>query len=91
MLGVAEHTTWYMFTPEQLRAARALLGWSRDQLAEAAGVSAIAIKSFERGVSDPRISTMMRLRTAVERAGVVFVDADETLGPGVRLKSNAPR
>jgi hypothetical protein len=29
---------------------------------------------------------MTLLKTAVERAGVVLVDADETLGPGVRLR-----
>jgi hypothetical protein len=50
-------------------------------------VSAIAIKSFELGASDPRISTMMRLKAAVERAGVVFTDADDRMGPGVRLKT----
>jgi predicted transcriptional regulator len=89
MQAVEAYTTWYVFTPAQLRAARALVGWSRDQLAAAAGVSAIAIKSFELGTTDPRVSTMMSLKSAVERGGVVFVDADERLGPGVRLKSNA--
>jgi hypothetical protein len=30
---------------------------------------------------------MARLQTALENAGVIFIDADEE-GPGVRLKAN---
>ena len=36
-----------MLTPAQLRAARALVGWSRETLAEKAGVSAQTVTGFE--------------------------------------------
>jgi len=75
-----------MFTPAQLRAARALLGWSREDLAAAAGISVIAIKAFENGDSDPRISTLSALRTAVIKAGVVFVEPTDKHDVGVALR-----
>ncbi|MGA7533951.1 MAG: helix-turn-helix transcriptional regulator, partial [Pseudolabrys sp.] len=41
-----------------MRAARGLLGWTQVELAEASGVSEISIKNIERGVTDPRSSTL---------------------------------
>ncbi len=82
-------TAWVMFNPEQLRAARALLKWTREDLAEAAGVSAIAIKTFEQGASDPRQSTLIALRGALSKAGVVFLDESDAHGPGVAFRSQS--
>jgi transcriptional regulator with XRE-family HTH domain len=73
-------------TPAQLRAARGLLGWSRDDLAEASGVFSNTIRNFENGASDPKQSTLLAWRRALSRAGVVFIDGDEHQGPGVRLR-----
>ena len=78
-----------MLTPEQLRAARALIDWSRDDLAKKSGVSANTVKGFERGGSDPKLSTLNKWRRALESAGVVFIEADDAAGAGLRLK--APR
>jgi transcriptional regulator with XRE-family HTH domain len=75
-----------MVTPQQLRAARALVGWSREKLAEKSGVPEITTRLFERGDTDPRISTAHKWRTALEAAGVIFIDEDEEAGPGVRLR-----
>jgi transcriptional regulator with XRE-family HTH domain len=72
--------------PQQLRAARALLGWSREDLAKHSGVSTLAIKSFETRGSDPRQTTIYKWRRALEEGGVVFLDRDANGGPGVRLK-----
>lgn len=72
-----------MFSPEQNRAARALLGWSRDRLADESGVSAIAIKAFESGGNDPRVSTLVAIRTAFARSNVIFLDPTEERGSGV--------
>ncbi|WP_373504762.1 multiprotein-bridging factor 1 family protein [Aestuariivirga sp.] len=72
---------------EQLRAARALLGWTQDQLAAQSGVGIATIRRMEaqngpiRAISD----TVWRLQSALERAGVVFFSEDGTHGPGVRL------
>jgi transcriptional regulator with XRE-family HTH domain len=74
-----------MLTADQLRAARAILKWRRADLAKASGVPAVTIQSFEGG-ADSKISTVSKLRAACERAGIVFIDAGDGLGPGLRLR-----
>ncbi len=72
----------------KIRAARALVGLSQDELAEASGVARQSIKNIERGVTDPRLSTAMAIKTTLEKAGVRFLDADDVAsGPGVALKT----
>lgn len=77
-----------MISAAQVRAARALKGWTQSDLARASGVSLIAIKRLETGASDPRVSTVEAIRRAFDEAGVVFLDAGDTRdgGSGVRLK-----
>ena len=83
-----------MLTPAQLRAARALLGWSREDLAAKSGIGAETVKNFELRGSDPRLGTVNKWRRALEVAGVVFIEeggrSDEG-GPGVRLRAERPR
>lgn len=70
-----------------MRAARALLGWSQGDLAEASGVSLPTIKRLEPG-DDPlsgSFQSIEAIRRALEAAGVIFV-AENGEGPGVRLK-----
>ena len=76
-----------MLTPAQLRAARSLVDWTRDDLAVKSGVFANTIKNFESGTSDPKLSTLHKWRRALEEAGVLFIDPDERGGPGVRLRA----
>jgi predicted transcriptional regulator len=76
-----------VIVPAQIRAARALLGMSQWRLAELADVGAATIKRIEaapeiRGSAD----TFWKIQKALESAGVEFISADETKGPGVRLK-----
>jgi transcriptional regulator with XRE-family HTH domain len=80
-----------MLTPEQLRAARALVDWSRDDLAKRSGVSPNTVWGFEQGHSDPKLSTLNKWQRALEAAGVLFLDEDDTVGPGVRLKESSKR
>lgn len=75
-----------MISGPQLRAARALLGWSQARLAEKSGVAEITIKVFERGVTDPRVSTMTAIIGTIEKAGVEFTNGGQ---PGVRMKAKA--
>jgi predicted transcriptional regulator len=75
-----------MITPRQIRAARALLGWSQQQLADKAIVSLNAVVRLESGVVDSRISTVQAVQKALVKAGIEFLDADQK-GEGVRLKS----
>lgn len=78
-----------MITPAQIRAARALTGLKQTDLALAADVSEMSIKNIERGVTDPRASTLRAIQSALEGAGVVFLSAGDHRdgGPGVRLRS----
>ncbi len=72
----------------QIRMGRAAVGWSVRELARNAGVTPNTISRIENG-GDALASTMERLQTALEDAGVIFIDADEE-GPGVRLKADRP-
>ena len=73
-----------MITSRQIRAARALLGWSQQQLADKAIVSVNALARLERGEVDPRMSTLTAVHKAFNEAGVEFLAAD-VKGEGVRL------
>ena len=75
-----------MITPRQIRAARALLGWSQQQLADKAIVSMNAVTRLEKGTVDSRSSTIIAIQKALTKAGVEFLPADQK-GEGVRLKS----
>lgn len=77
-----------MITSAQIRAARALLGWRQADLAEASGVSEIAIKGIERGRSDPKATTLTAIQSAFLKAGVIFLDPHDIRdgGHGVRFK-----
>ncbi|WP_298282696.1 helix-turn-helix domain-containing protein [Acidocella sp.] len=70
--------------PAQLRAARALIGWSRDKLAENAGTTERTIARIEDGQTNPRRSTASAIRAALEAAGVQFIPENGG-GAGVRL------
>ena len=75
-----------MITARQIRAARALLGWSQQQLADAAIVSLNALARLEKGIVDSRVSTVLAIQKALAKAGIEFLSADQK-GEGVRLKS----
>nr|WP_308721102.1 helix-turn-helix transcriptional regulator [Komagataeibacter xylinus] len=72
-------------TSAQVRAARGLLGWSRDRLVKASGVPKRTIVRFEDEVTSPRKSTISAIRAALEAAGVEFI-AENGGGAGVRLR-----
>jgi transcriptional regulator with XRE-family HTH domain len=78
-----------MLTPATLRAARALLDWSREHLAEKSDTSAYTVKGYEARGTDPKFGTVQKWRRALEAAGVEFQEESETSGPGVRLKKQA--
>jgi transcriptional regulator with XRE-family HTH domain len=74
-----------MITRVQIRMARAALGWGVRDLANRAGVSPNTVSRFENGAG-ARVDTLGLIQYALERAGIMFVPADEAGGPGVRLK-----
>lgn len=73
-----------VMTASQIRAARALIGAKQSDLARAAGISLATLNNVERGVGDPRTSTLNSIERALETAGVEF--ADDTVSEGVRLR-----
>ena len=74
--------------PAQCRAARALIGWSTQQLASLAEVGVNTVNRFEGG-QDARMSSVDKIRLALEAAGVLFI-AENGEGPGVRLRKVTP-
>ena len=73
-----------MITPTLCRAARVLLGWKQDDLAERSDVGLSAIRQFEGGkTTSPHRTTLKALQTTFEDAGIAFIIED---GKGVGVK-----
>ncbi|MDM9626281.1 XRE family transcriptional regulator [Rhizobium sp. S152] len=80
-------------TPQQCRAARALLDFSHDDLALRARVDVSVLQSFEAGSGAPDDS-VDALRTAVEEAGAMLITSGSNSpagGEGVRLAKPSER
>jgi DNA-binding XRE family transcriptional regulator len=67
----------------QLKAARQLLDWSQDDVANASGVSTEAVVYFEQGKRAPSARDLADIRVTLEAAGVEFTNGGE---PGVKLR-----
>ena len=76
-----------MITGSQIRAARSLLGWSQLTLADNAVVSETAIVKLETQSADTRTSTIMKVRKALEDAGIDFINRNDG-AVGVVLRAN---
>ena len=80
-------------TPDQVKAARVLLGWSVERLGAFSDTSYQMVRTFEQ---TGRVMTMQRrldltdpiaaIRATLEAAGIEFTDGDT---PGVRLRKPA--
>jgi transcriptional regulator with XRE-family HTH domain len=57
-----------------IKAARAALGWSQPMLAKKSGVSLVAIARLEAGMASPRLSTISKLKIAIEASGIRIAD-----------------
>ena len=73
-----------MITPEQCRAARALVGMSQDQLAADAKVGNSTVRNFEAGRSVPVTNNIDAIERALVGRGVQFIPENGG-GAGVRL------
>ena len=77
-----------MISTGQVRAARAMLRWRAQDLADASGVGVATIRRMEvlDGVPPGQIRSLAAIQSALEAAGVEFIGtADDR--PGVRLGS----
>jgi len=77
-----------MITAAQCRAARGLLGWSQQKLADEAGVGIMTVHQLEQDGTRPRRATLAAVQRALELAGVAFIDENGG-GVGLRLRKRS--
>ncbi len=75
-----------MFTPSQIRAARAMLGWSAQDLADHANVHVTTVQRMENhdGPARGTVTTLEKIMCALETEGVEFIS--DKGWKGVRLR-----
>ena len=73
-----------MFSPNQSKAARALLSWSQTDLADAAGLGLSTIKDYESGRRKPHNRNLSKIDTAFSERGIEFL-SEQDGSQGVRL------
>jgi transcriptional regulator with XRE-family HTH domain len=75
-----------LITSDQIRAARALLKWSAEDLANVAGVGIATVRRFEldKGVPSGQVRILGALKATLEAGGIEFIGTPEDR-PGVRL------
>lgn len=59
---------------QNVRAARLARGWTQEDLSHASGLAVVQVSRVERGVREIRLTTLLRLLTALE------LRADDLLG-----------
>ena len=76
-----------MLSSSQIRAARALLGWSGTDLAEKSGVGITTLRRYElqKGIPSANTSVLLTLKETLENAGIEFT-GDPLVNPGVTLR-----
>ena len=78
-----------MITREQVKMARAALGWSVKDLGAEAGVAANTVSRYENG-TDAYGETLLKLQRALEAAGLIFLAEDDEHGAGVCFRKKRP-
>ena len=68
-------------SPAQVRAARALLAWSQQDLARVAHIGPSTVADFERGHRTPVANNAEAMRSALETAGISFLPGGAVVGP----------
>jgi len=77
-------------TPDQVKAARLLLGWSMSRLGMRSGTSVHTVRSFEQAgriasmyCRTDQVDAVAAIRDTLEAAGIEFTNGD---APGVRMR-----
>jgi hypothetical protein len=83
-----ERIALFQFTPAHCAQARAMLGWSVDELARESGVSVEAIKRFEAKL-DVLDVTRLALAYRFESEGLVFFPGFAP-GRGMNVRGSTP-
>ena len=76
-----------MVSSSQIKAARAMLGWSAIELANRSGVGSASIKRYEvqPGIPIANTKNLMVIRNTFEEAGIEFT-GNPLVNPGVTLR-----
>ena len=76
-----------MLTSSQIRAARGMLAWGPEDLAQKIGSTRQTINRLERseGIPQTRTQTLLDIQTAFEEAGLEFIGTPDN-GQGVRFR-----
>jgi transcriptional regulator with XRE-family HTH domain len=76
-----------MIAGVQIRAARAALRWTIDELAGKSGLGVRTIKRFEAsdGIPASRTATLAELKRTLEGPGIEFIGTPDN-GPGIRAR-----
>ena len=78
----------------QIRGARAMMGWSIDELARRSGVSEKTVRRMEkvRGVPNATAETFSKIQACLEAEGFEFLpELDGRIGPGLRWGNYSAR
>ena len=75
-----------MPTATQLRAARAMLRWTIEEVAERAKMSARTVIRAEEAEQPVSVRSLRRLAALFEAAGIEFLGANSERGTGVRFR-----
>ncbi len=75
-----------MLKSKQIKAARALLGWSQQKLADSSGVSIASIRRIECQMNYPKAhtDTLVKIENGFFHAGITFTN--DASGEGVAIK-----
>ena len=78
-----------MISSKQIKAARALLGWKGQDLADKSGVGVTTLRRYETqdGIPNANASVIKSIKACLEGAGIVF-SGDPVKSPGVSLNQN---
>ena len=76
-----------MISVRQIKAARALLGWSATELAERCGIGSATVKRYELQDGYPKatVQNLASIQAVFEESGVEFL-GDPLVNPGVMLR-----
>lgn len=87
MSNIGDVKTPPPLTSAQIRAARALIRWSAEDLARESGLGVTTIRRAELKLSETQLTRVndQVVRRTLEAAGVQFIDGNGG-GPGVRLQ-----
>jgi transcriptional regulator with XRE-family HTH domain len=82
-----------MLLTQQIKAARALLGWTQEILADRAGLGAATIKRIEAkaGPATGQADSVWKIKAALENGGIAFIEDNGVRGAGVQLKVSSGR